>query len=187
MAREIQTEAAHVTPAEAAQTNVLLARLAREPIATADQATSVLASTARLKRPAPEKWIRGRIATLLNHYFVSLVPDAMMAEIANDWIAELLGLPAWAIQNAARWWMSADNTEAARRRKPMPGDIAARARHEMGAIRLAEGQANRFNAAQVVATPPREDPPAEDRASADAVTRIMEERGFRPRKFGGGK
>ncbi|WP_306150680.1 hypothetical protein [Roseovarius sp. MMSF_3281] len=61
---------------------------------------------------------------------------AMMEGIADDWVDELNGLPAWAIQKACQWWIGADNPD--RRKRPLPGDISQRARKEMGIIRCAE-------------------------------------------------
>lgn len=66
----------------------------------------------------------------------------MMAAIAEDWHEELCAYPAWAIGKAVRWWISADNPD--RRRKPLPGDIADRAKREAGVLKLATHSAERF-------------------------------------------
>lgn len=65
-----------------------------------------------------------------------------MREIAADWHEELREYPAWALQKACRWWMSADNKD--RRKKPVAGDIAARARWEMGVVKVGQGAVRRF-------------------------------------------
>ena len=59
-----------------------------------------------------------------------------MTAIAGDWNEELQDYPSWALQLACRWWMGAKNPK--RRQKPLPGDIAIRAKFEMGAVRVAE-------------------------------------------------
>ena len=66
----------------------------------------------------------------------------MMTAIAEDWHEELKRYPGWAIQNACRWWMSVSNGK--RRQKPLPGDIAERARKEIGIVRAAEYAVRRF-------------------------------------------
>lgn len=65
-----------------------------------------------------------------------------MAAIAEDWQEELAPYPSWAIGKAVRWWMSAENAD--RRRKPLPGDIADRAKREAGILKLAKFHAERF-------------------------------------------
>jgi len=94
----------------------------------------------KLMKPAGREWTSGRVATLLASYFVSQLPANIQAAIAEDWLAELQSFPAWALQEACRWWLSADNPE--RKRKPHPGDIAARARQETLIVRLADERLN---------------------------------------------
>lgn len=69
-----------------------------------------------------------------------------MAAIAEDWQHELAPYPSWAIGKAVRWWMSSENKD--RRRKPLPGDIAERAKSEMGVVKFATGSAERFRPKQ---------------------------------------
>ena len=66
-----------------------------------------------------------------------------MAAVAEDWLTELGELPPWAIQKACRWWMSSSNPD--RRKKPLPGDIAAQARRELGPVACAEVALKRFD------------------------------------------
>lgn len=66
-----------------------------------------------------------------------------MREIAADWHEELREYPAWALQKACRWWMSAENKD--RRKKPVAGDIAARAKWEMGVVKVGQGAVRRFS------------------------------------------
>lgn len=90
--------------------------------------------------------------TLLSQYYVPPVGQTPEQEeqarkineaAADDWFDELKDFPAWAISNACRWWMSADNQD--RRKKPLPGDIAERAFHEMGFVRIAGKLVERFD------------------------------------------
>lgn len=91
-----------------------------------------------------------------------------MAAIAEDWQEELAPYPSWAISNAARWWMSADNPD--RRRKPLPGDIAERAKRERGIAKLAVSRAKRFAPIEA-STPEVDDKPIteEQRAEMNAI------------------
>ncbi len=91
-----------------------------------------------------------------------------MAAIAEDWYAELKGQPAWAIQAACRWWMGADNPD--RRRKPMPGDIAAQAKREAGITKLAEQRLRHFSATPE--QPERQNPGPTEESRARMQARI---------------
>ncbi|RRH72014.1 hypothetical protein EG244_15990 [Falsigemmobacter faecalis] len=88
-----------------------------------------------LGRPAPRKWIAGRVVSLLSHYFVSQQDETLAAAVAEDWCAMLADYPAWAIANACRWWMSRENPR--KHCKPLPGDIQDRAHIEMEPVRAA--------------------------------------------------
>ncbi len=104
-----------------------------------------------------------------------------MAAIAEDWNEELKEYPAWAIQSACRWWMSEGNPD--RRKKPLPGDIAKRAKFEMGAVKLAKFCVSRFNAgtAQVFDAEPRQEPSDEEKAR---MAEYVAKAGFKPKGFG---
>jgi len=68
-----------------------------------------------------------------------------MRAIADDWLAVLCAdgvPPEWAVTRACRWWIGPDNEN--RHRKPQAGDIAARVRHELGAVDLAEVKVRQF-------------------------------------------
>ena len=103
----------------------------------------------------------------------------MMAAIADDWHHELRDYPAWAIQNACRWWMGEDNPE--RKRRPLPGDIGARCRHETREVRFAQHSVQRFDRGQVVVSIADAGEPI----SADRAAEITQRAGFTPRRFGG--
>lgn len=127
-----------------------------------------------LKRPAPSSWIAGRALSLLSHYFISEEDERVAKAKAKDWGDILSGYPAWAINNAAQWWMSMENPE--RKRKPLPGDIQERAYKEMMGVRAAETVLQTRNASEVNAgSIEAQSPP---RVSTEAARAIMEEYGF---------
>lgn len=136
-------------------------------IQSQSQADAIKANTHRLTIPATRQWIAGRVATLLSQYFASSIPAEVMTAIAADWHEELHDYPAWALQRACRWWMSADNAD--RRRKPLAGDIAARTKREMGVVDIAARAVKRFG--PVVKPEPRPEPTAEQRARGDEIVR----------------
>jgi len=91
---------------------------------THDERRAALAylQTARHHHPAPaEDWLKGRIATLLAHYFVATAHESVNAMIAQDWLDSLAPLPKTAIAEACAWWR--DNET----RKPKPADIRKKA------------------------------------------------------------
>lgn len=127
-----------------------------------------------LKRPAPDTWVIGRVLSLLSHYYVSAEDERATKAKAKDWGDILRGYPAWAINNAAQWWMSMENPE--RKRKPLPGDIQERAYKEMMCVRAAETvlqarKASEMNAGSLEAQEP-------SRVSPEAARDIMREYGF---------
>jgi hypothetical protein len=100
----------------------------------------------------------------------------MMSAIAEDWHEELKDYPSWALQKASRWWMSAENEK--RRQKPIAGDISARAKIEMGVVKVAESALRKFHRygyespkqpQEPVAETPRQPPSAEQKARADEL------------------
>lgn len=80
--------------------------------------------------------MQGEVAKTLAHYFQGVIPVGFAKSIGADYDAELSKYPAWAIVNARRWWLSADNGK--RRYKPLPGDLAERAEMEMTIVRIAQ-------------------------------------------------
>ena len=168
-----------LTDAQAQATIASWPDLLNLQIQTQSQADQITADVQRLSTPATKQWISGRVATLLSQYFVSSVPDSMMAAIAEDWHEELKAYPSWAITKAVRWWMSSSNPE--RRKKPVPGDIAAMAKREVGAVSLAKNAVKRFGGS--MPTPPvkNDSPPL----TAESARAISEAAGYRPKRMGG--
>lgn len=141
MTTELQ-KAQHATPEQAARMTASLLDLRNQPVTTSEEAKQVSLTIEVLSTPATRKWVAGRVATLLSQYFASSVPTEVMAAVADDWQHELAEYPAWAISNACRWWMGAENPD--RRKKPLPGDISARSRDEMETVRFARLHVERF-------------------------------------------
>jgi hypothetical protein len=83
--------------------------------------------------PADPSRLMARVLALLSPYFEKDVPQAVREIEADDWAHALAEYPEWAITAAVRWWKGPDNPKRARR--PLEGDIAARCRVEMEAIR----------------------------------------------------
>lgn len=82
-----------------------------------------------LTKPASIEWMRGRIATLLSHFYVTDMEDYQVAALADDWIAAMcvdgVPPPAWALQAACVKWLATDS------RKPKPSNINALVRAQM--------------------------------------------------------
>lgn len=126
----------HVTPDEAAAMMRSLTPFRGMRPATEVEADETLSAIEAMRTPATAKWLNGRIATLLAHYYVANMDPKMMEAVADDWHHALKGFPAWAIANSCRFWLSAANDR--HRSKPMPGDIQGLADKEMALIRVAE-------------------------------------------------
>ena len=99
-----------------------------------------------------------------------------MKVVAEDWHEELRDYPAWAILKASRWWMSSDNPE--RRKKPLAGDISARAKKVMAPVAVAEHALRRFEAGKGAFRPT---PKPVERVSKEAASEIMARAGMNPK------
>jgi hypothetical protein len=117
---------------------VLLGRYPSDK-AEADRVKAMLPS---LSAPAKPQQVAQMVAVLLNMYFVVDQRSEVFKGIASRWLAELEDFPEWAIDRAVTWWIGRDNPK--RDRRPMPGDIAARAKREMGHINAARQQIKFF-------------------------------------------
>lgn len=147
------------------------------PIASTSDRDLLQEAVDRISEPATGKWITGRVASLLSQYYAGNVTDQVMAAIADDWRRELADYPAWAIANAVRWWIGSENTD--RRKKPLPGDIAERAKKELGPILIARSAIRRFdNGTMAIQIKERR-----ERISSEKADEIMAAAGFRPKKF----
>lgn len=140
--------------------------------------SEVVATVEAWTEPARPEWIMARAAAILSPYYAKDVPQIVREIEAEDWLEALAEYPQWAIERAARWWKGESNPD--RRKAPLEGDIAARCKVEMGGIdvvpRLVETIRSRREY-HTVQEPPRKI------IDAETANRIMEEVGFRPRRF----
>lgn len=151
-------------------------QLARHDPAVREQ---VAAAVNGLTVQCNEEWLLMRIAALLEPYFDKGTPAMVRAMEAEDWAEELRDFPKWAIEAAVRWWKSADNQD--RRKRPLEGDIGARVRREMDAVRAAQAILDQPLAAAAFELPA----PIREKVLADVANDILARAGFRPKTFGG--
>lgn len=183
MTTEITSPASIATPDDAARMTASWPDLLRRPVATDAEASEIRAGLDHLRKPAPRKWLLGRVTMMLSHYYVAQADEALVKGIAEDWAWELNGLPAWAVSNAVRWWMSGDNPD--RRKKPMPGDISEQARKEMAALTVAEVALRRYDRGGNII--PFQPEPQPERLTAEErqkrADEIMAAAGFAVKRF----
>jgi len=107
-----------------------------------------------------------RVAALLSQYYAADVPQAAVSMMAEDWLEELREYPEWAITKAVRWWKSEANAD--RKKRPLEGDIAARAKFEMQVVRFADRAVRRYwDGFRPMAETPHEDSPPEPEMTAE--------------------
>lgn len=94
-----------------------------------------------LSEPATPVQRGKQIATLMAHYYVADMPGGVHDEILSDFAVALREFPAWAIGEARRWWVN-DNQK--RHRRPLPGDLADRARLAMRDVYSAQERLKRL-------------------------------------------
>ena len=154
--------------------------LLRRPIRDEAERHEIAIAVAGLSKPPRREFVLGRVAALLSQYYAADLPQSMVRIMADDWAEELAEYPEWAITKAVRWWKSEANPE--RKRKPLEGDISARAKREMSLVRVAERALRKY--AEGVAPFKVDDTP---RTPVDpkVANAILAEVGFTPRKFGG--
>jgi len=135
-----------------------------------------------LARPAPRSWLLSRIAALLSHYFTASTDARVVEAMADDWAATLSNYPAWAVADACRWWISAENER--HRFKPLPGEISTRCMHETERLRLAKLLIARFDAANGAALPVFTAPEQpRERVTAERAADILRDVGFSPKRM----
>jgi len=96
-----------------------------------------------ISESASPVWILARVAALLSPYYEKDTSQAVREMEAEDWLDALQSYPDWAITAAVRWWKGAENLD--RRKRPMEGDIAARAWIETSVIRAGEIRVEMFD------------------------------------------
>lgn len=123
--------------------------------------------------PVSAELLRGRIATLLSHYFTATKNENINGMIAMDWIESLSPFPQIAIESAIRHWRDNDS------RKPKPADIRKLAVRAFGEVAW-----ERYERAQMLSHLPvvdrsrmrPEKPPEEEwqRPTADKIAAVKE-------------
>ena len=154
----------------------------RSPLVTAQGRNELAAQADRLSVPAPMDWIAARVASLLSPYYEKDTPQGVRVMEAEDWVISLSGTPRWAIDAAVRWWKGPENDK--RHRRPMEGDIAARAIFEMGAVRAANIKIAAYDNGVVLRDQPSE--PPRKPMTKDQAAAIMAEVGYKAKTFGAG-
>lgn len=97
-----------------------------------EEAEKIIPILSRASEPVK---LMARIAALLVPYYEKDTPQAVREIEAEDWAVALGKYPDWAVENASRWWKSADNP--IRHKRPLEGDIEARCKFEVSAIKAA--------------------------------------------------
>ena len=162
--------------AEADQAVAWLQRSLRSPL-DAQAIDEVRAVVSALTVPANPAWLMARVASLLTAYYEKNTPQSVREMEAEDWADALAEYPAWAINKAVRWWKGPLNEN--RHRRPVEGDISARAAREMDAVSAAKIILRSGVALQATIDHGRE------RVSKEAAAEILAAAGFAPNKFGG--
>lgn len=112
----------------------------------------------------------------LEPYFSKDTPQSVKKAEASMWADALGKFPAWAVKRAIYWWQSADNPD--RRRRPVFGDIEARARIEVAPLRAARTY---LDMGTIDPEPPRPVvTPEEQERRREAAQRITEQMGYAP-------
>ena len=142
----------------------------RSPLEDVTARNEVALHVAQLSEPADLTWLMARVAALLSPYYTGDVPHGVRVMEAEDWAAALGEYPQWAVTKAVRWWKSEANPD--RRKKPLEGDIAARARFEIGVVIVARKAVTDFDNGLRPPQPAIEAPRKPlDRSGADEILR----------------
>lgn len=78
---------------------------AQQPVATMAEAQAIMAQCETLRRPVDRRWLMGRIATLLSHFYVSPMSETEARAVAQDWANALTEFPQWAVEEACDEWL----------------------------------------------------------------------------------
>lgn len=164
---------------QAEQAEAWLLRLPQLPPADLPDQREIEDTVAALSQPANPSWILARVASLLLPYYEKDTPQAVREMEAEDWLESLADMPQWAIDRAVRWWKGPDNPD--RRKRPIEGDIAGRAKMHWGNMRAVPAIIDRKrNPSRYLPKPEvKREYPTPERAAE-----IMREIGFKPRTFG---
>lgn len=132
MGQDMALTGQHISVDRADRMTAWWPRSLGSPVASRADRDNIEAGITALSVPCDPAWLMARVLALLTPYFTSNIPEGVRRIEAEDWRAALEKFPAWAVEKACRWWKSDLNPE--RKRKPMDGDIAGRAKFEMGIL-----------------------------------------------------
>lgn len=129
-----------LAPERLAQVKTSCEALVYAPELSTEQLNNLRVTVERVARPAAEEWVRGRIATLLAHYWLDRDgPIELKTAMADDWIAVIMDDPCppdWAIHKACLAWLSGKDA----RKKPLPGELRELAIEQMGWVYLIQSR-----------------------------------------------
>lgn len=163
---EILRQAEPISPDQADRITASWQVSLRSPIATDDQCDEVADALSVVNSQARPSWVMARVAALLSQYYAADVPQAAVSMMAEDWLEELREYPEWAITKAVRWWKSEANPD--RKKRPLEGDISARANFEMQVVRFADRAVRRYwDGFRPMSETPREVSPPEPEMTAE--------------------
>uniref|UniRef100_A0A2A3K2R9 Uncharacterized protein n=1 Tax=Alloyangia mangrovi TaxID=1779329 RepID=A0A2A3K2R9_9RHOB len=130
-----------------------------------------------LSQPADPVRIMARVGALLEPYYDKGTPQSIREIEMEDWADALGKYPYWAIERAAKWWKSEGNPQ--RRKRPLEGDIAARCKVELMAVRAAEIRERGGWRGNFMSHEERGEP-----CSPEAASEILARAGFTAKTFG---
>lgn len=179
MGQELAEATAHISADRAERMTAWWPRSLTSQVASRLDRDQIEVGIKQLSVPCDPAWLMARVLALLTPYFTSNVPESVRRIEAEDWRASLDRFPAWAIEKACRWWKSDENPD--HRRKPLEGDIAERARFEMGILSFGAMKVREYDAgyAKRTAAPEDDRPTPEQMEQRRAFAKtVMRNNGF---------
>lgn len=76
--------------------------------------------------PPSRTWLLGRVAGVLNHFYVSKTPEQIQEIVARDWLRVLEQYPQWALDQAFTEWLADEQ------KRPTPAAIRLKAQELSG-------------------------------------------------------
>jgi len=110
---------------------------AQQPLTTMEEAQNLLRTCETLRQPVARKWLMGRVATLLSHFYVSPMSEHEAKAVAEDWADALGEFPQWAVEEACREYLRTQD------RKPTIAAIRALCRHHFAVVEYTRQKAMR--------------------------------------------
>lgn len=177
------TQIHHNNPIQAAEVQHITASwaaLLTQPIRDNEQLAEIKSGLSSLTEAPRKQWMMARVVSLLSQYYAADVSQGAVKMMAEDWAVELEDYPEWAIEKAVRWWKSAANPD--RKKRPLEGDISARAKVEAGVISVGRLAVKRYEQGRTpYQSPDRKDP---HKGDPDGASRTFAAVGYKPNRFG---